>query len=140
MPSNATSWQKALLHNFIQRNLNSGSAQVQILFAPCRMVPVMVMVPVGKKTKHLSSASNTTKTIHHHHHYHHHHHHQKIDIAGIEAFFSKLDINLLTSKEEYFAFNKHIISCSVGYVTEVVLDVTQSIPGDRHVGDLSSCR
>ena len=94
------------------------------------------MVPAGNKTKRLSSVSNTTKAIHHHHH----HHYQRIDIAGIEAFFSKLDINLLTTKEGYFAFNKHIISCSVGYVTEVVLGVIQSIPGDRHVGDLSSCR
>ena len=46
---------------------------------------------------------------------------ERIDTAGIEAFFSKLDINLLTTNERYFAFNKRIIPWSMGCVTEVAL-------------------
>ena len=42
-------------------------------------------------------------------------------MAGIEAFFSKLDINLLTINELCFAFNERIIPWSMGCVTEVVL-------------------
>ena len=34
---------------------------------------------------------------------------ERIDIANIEAFLSKLDINLLTTSELYFAFNERII-------------------------------
>ena len=33
---------------------------------------------------------------------------EKIDMAGIEAFFSKLDINLFTTNELYFAFKEFL--------------------------------
>ena len=46
---------------------------------------------------------------------------ETIDIAGIGTFFSKLDIDLLTNIEQYFAFNKCIIPWSIGCVTEEVL-------------------
>ena len=72
----------SLLHNFIQLNLNSGSAQVQTLLAACqRFAMVRISVPAANKAKRLSSVNHTTKTIvhhhYHHHHHHHHHHHQK---------------------------------------------------------------
>ena len=63
----------SLLHNFIQRNLKSGSEQVKILFAACwrfAMVRISTVVPAGNKAKRLSSVNHTTKTIHHHHHHH----------------------------------------------------------------------
>ena len=50
----------SLLHNFIQQSLNSGSVQVQILFAACWR---FTMVRISDKL-----VNHTTKTIHHHHH------------------------------------------------------------------------
>ena len=49
---------------------------------------------------------------------------ERIEITGIEAFFSKLDINLLTTKALYFAFSEGIILYSMGCVTEVALSGT----------------
>ena len=46
---------------------------------------------------------------------------ERIDIAGIEAFFSKLDINLLTTNKWYFTFNERIIHWPLSCVAEMVL-------------------
>ena len=71
-------WWLSLLHNFIQLNLNSGSAPARTLLAAYRrfaMVRIsLTMVPAGNKSNRLSSVNHTRKTIHHHHHHHHHHH------------------------------------------------------------------
>ena len=64
------------LHNFIQLSLNSGSAQVQILWRikDSRWWGSLAMLLAGNKTKHISTVNYAIKTIHHHHHHHHHHH------------------------------------------------------------------
>ena len=63
------------LHNFIQLSLNSGSAQVQILWRikDSRWWGSLAMLLAGNKTKHISTVNYAIKTIHHHHHHHHHH-------------------------------------------------------------------
>ena len=60
------------LHNFIQLSLNSGSAQVQILWRikDSRWLGSLAMVLAGNNTKHISTVNYTTKAIHHHHHHH----------------------------------------------------------------------
>ena len=51
-------------HNFIHQSLNSGSAQVQLLYAACRTFAMMRIsgnVPTGNKAKQLSPVNHTTK-------------------------------------------------------------------------------
>ena len=58
-----------LLYNFIYQNLDSGSAQVQILLEACQrfaMVRIFDNGLTGNKEKYLSLANHTTKTINHH--------------------------------------------------------------------------
>ena len=51
----------SLLRNFIHQRLNSGSAQVQVLYAACQRF-AMVRIS-GNKAKRLLSVNHTPKTI-----------------------------------------------------------------------------
>ena len=59
----------SLLYNFIYQNLDSGSAEVQLLLEACQrfaMVRIFDNGLTGNKDKYLSLANHTTKTINHH--------------------------------------------------------------------------
>ena len=113
-----------LLHNFIQRSLNSRFTQIQILLVTCQSFPtgvdiVSVLVPIrstGNKNKRLLLVKLSIKTIHHQINYYN----TIVFQYTIIVQYCSILLQLLLQFHAITKFNRHITrNCYVWYVTLV---------------------